>query len=242
MSTRELPKTALIGPRRSDAAFRQIIALLHEGRFTPGDRLPAERDLAELLHVSRPTLRDALNRLEARGFIDRKTGSGSYVCTSIPESIRTPLEEGIRERLITLQQIIDVRKPLEVWAAKEAANQRTADQLGELYEALKIMRTAGKKADDAANTEYARADIRFHLVIAKMTKNPVYVHMLQFLTDLISTSLSISREILDVDFNKANTARHEAIYDSISGQHAANSCKAMTAHFSLIERRIRDLE
>jgi GntR family transcriptional repressor for pyruvate dehydrogenase complex len=242
MSARELPKAALIGPRRSDAAFRQIIALLHEGRFTPGDRLPAERDLAELLHVSRPTLRDALNRLEARGFIDRKTGSGSYVCTSIPESIRTPLEEGIRERLITLQQIIDVRKPLEVWAAKEAAIQRTADQLGELHQALESMRAAGKKVDKTSNTEYARADIRFHLVLAKMTKNPVYVHMLQFLTELISTSLSISREILDDDFSKANTTRHEAIYESIAAQAPSAARKAMTAHFLLIERRIRDLE
>ena len=231
--------TASTGPRRSDAAFRQIKASIQDGRFAPGERLPAERELAELLRVSRPTLRDALNRLEARGYVDRRTGSGNYVCTSIPESVRTPLEEGVRDKLVTLQQIIDVRKPLEIWAAKEAAGRRTNSQLRELKTALSEMRTSGQQNDAVSSATYAQADVRFHLGIAKMTRNPVYLHTIHFLTDLIRQSLEISREVLDRDFVDTNNAKHNAILDAIVAADRSQAGKAMTAHFVLIERRIR---
>ncbi len=230
-----------LGPRRSDAAFREIAALIHEGHFAPGDRLPAERELAATLHMSRPTLRDALNRLEARGYVDRRTGSGNYVCTSVPDLIRTPLENGISERLVTLQQIIDVRKPIEVWAAKEAARVRAGLQLRELDEALADMRATGTQRARAAHADYSQADVRFHLAIAKMTGNPVYLNTIQFLTDLISQSLAISREVLDQDFTKANNVKHTAIRDAIAEQQPALAGKAMSAHFVLIERRIRSV-
>jgi len=229
---------AAIGLRRSDAAFRQIMALIHDSHFAPGERLPAERELAELLSVSRPTLRDALNRLEARGYIDRRTGSGSYVCTSIPEAVRSPLEQGIREKLVTLQQIIAVRKPLEVWAAKQAALHRTTDQVEELKDALSAMRAVGKRTERPAQKEYAQADIQFHLVIAKMTGNPVYLHTIHFLTDLISQSLEISREVLDQGFTSDNNLRHQRILESIVAGDSRGAGKAMTAHFVLIESRI----
>jgi GntR family transcriptional repressor for pyruvate dehydrogenase complex len=235
MPSQSTSKSA-IGPRRSDAAFRQITAFIHDGRFAPGERLPAERELAELLHVSRPTLRDALNRLEARGYVDRRTGSGNYVCTSIPDAVRTPLEDGVRDKLVTLQQIIDVRKPLEVWAAKEAARQRTQPQIRKLKQAYSKMLAATRAASDA---DYAQADIQFHLAIAKMTGNAVYLHTIHFLTELILQSLSISRQILDKDFTSANNLNHKAIVDAIDSRQPTEAGKAMAAHFALIESKIR---
>ena len=148
MTTKPKPidgAAAAMVPRRSDVTFRQIMGLIYEGQFAPGERLPAERELAERLHVSRPTLRDALNRLEARGFLDRRTGSGNYVRTAVPESVRTPIEDGIRDKLVTLQQIIDVRKPLEIWAAGEAARCRNKTQIAELRDAVATMRKAGRR-------------------------------------------------------------------------------------------------
>ena len=225
--------------RRSDGAMRKIVAKIHDGTFGPEQRLPAERDLAELLAISRATLRDALNRLEASGYIVRRAGSGNYVSSSIPEEARTPLEAGIRERLITLQEIIDVRKPLEVWAAAQAAGQRTGAQLRELAVQLKIMQRCGALQDVASLNQYARADIEFHLIIARMTGNLVYLNTLQFLTDLISQSLEISREALSKDFSGKNTRCHEAILAAIKESNSVTAGKAMKAHFTHVENRIR---
>jgi len=239
-SSREQPGSQTAG-RLSDAAFQRIKALIHEGRFAPGERLPAERELADLLSVSRPTLRDALNRLEARGYVDRRTGSGNYICTSVPETVRSPLQDGIRGKLVTLQQIIDVRKPLEVWGAREAARCRSEDQLVELEAAVAAMRVSGRGAAVASQDAYARADVQFHVALAKMTGNPVFLHTLHFLTALISESLAISREILDPEFADANNATHERILDAIAAGDATEAGRAMATHFRLIERRIRDV-
>ncbi len=228
--------------RRSDTAFREITALIYDGHFAPGERLPAEREFADTLHVSRPTLRDALNRLEARGFIDRRTGSGNYVCSVIPESVTTPIEDGIRENLVTLQQIIDVRKPLEIWATQQAACRHDKKQLAELRKALRAMQTLGKESGSSSMDRYAKADIQFHIAIAKMTGNPVYLHMLHFLTDLIRKSLWISRELLTLNSNNENTDNHLKILTQIAAGDPVAAGEAMSAHFVVVEERIQEIE
>src|SRR5687767_10823821 len=72
--------TVQLSQRRSDEALRQVLDLIFQGKLPPGSRLPAERELAELIGVSRNTLRDALNKLEARGYLERRDRSGNYVC------------------------------------------------------------------------------------------------------------------------------------------------------------------
>lgn len=226
----------VVASRRSDATFRQILALIYDGQLAPGERLPPERELAGLFDVSRPTIRDALNRLEARGFVDRRTGSGNYVCSSLPESIRSPMEEGVREKLVTLQQIIDVRKPMEIWAAGEAARCCNREQLASLRRTLDAMSRSGAGRKTKSSEEaYFQADIRFHMIIAQMTGNPVYVHLIRFLTDLIRTSLSISQEIIDNAFSEENTERHRAVYESIAAGDSATAAQAMAEHFEFVE-------
>ena len=127
------PARKTIGMRRSDETFRQIVAMIFEGQFSPGSPLPAERELAEMLSVSRPTLREALNRLEAKGFVDRRSKSGNYVCTAIPTSVREPIDEVLENNLMPLSDMIDVRKILEVWAVEKAVKSFTEAHLAKSH-------------------------------------------------------------------------------------------------------------
>ena len=100
------------------------------------------------------------------------------------------------------------------------------------------MRRAGRRQDTASVQAYFEADIHFHLTVAQMTGNAVYLHLLHFLTELIRKSLTISRELLDEGFTQANTDRHKAVFDSVAKGDAAGAGSAMAEHFAFVEKRV----
>ena len=67
----------------SDRIVEQLEHMLLEGTFAPGQKLPTERELAEQFDVSRPSLREALQKMEAKGLVSRKQGGGTYVCDNL---------------------------------------------------------------------------------------------------------------------------------------------------------------
>lgn len=83
-----------IKPKRiSDEIFEQIRKLIVEGKLRPGDKLPPERELATQMGVSRPTLREAINKLEARGLLEQKQGGGTFVKSLGDETLDFAFEE-----------------------------------------------------------------------------------------------------------------------------------------------------
>jgi GntR family transcriptional repressor for pyruvate dehydrogenase complex len=225
-----------IGIKRSDETFRQIVALIFEGHFSPGSPLPAERELAETLNVSRPTLREALNRLEAKGFVDRRSKSGNYVCTAIPASLREPIDEALENNLIPLADIIDVRKILEMWAVERAVKSPTEDQVRALASCVKAMRAAVSCENEDQFAHYRAADQHFHQILAEMAGNLLYVHLAHFLTGLVSRSISMSRQIFPGDYPRNNLTWHEHILKAVRAQDLEQAKEAMLEHFFQIER------
>jgi GntR family transcriptional repressor for pyruvate dehydrogenase complex len=225
-----------IGMRRSDETFRQIIALIFEGNFPPGSPLPPERELAETLNVSRPTLREALNRLEAKGYVERRSKSGNYVCMAIPASIREPIHEVIEQNLMSLTDINDVRKILEVWAVERAANAGGEEHLEALKGSLGKMRAEVGCQSEEQFARYRAADQEFHRILAQMTGNLLYVHLAHFLSDLVSRSISLSRLIFPGDYPGSNLKRHERIFQALRDRDAPRARAAMLDHFEQVER------
>ncbi len=222
--------------RRSDETFRQIVALIFEGHFSPGSPLPAERELANMLNVSRPTLREALNRLEAKGFVDRRSKSGNYVCTAIPTSVREPIDEVLENNLMPLSDVIDVRKILEVWAVEKAVSSPTEAHLQSLASCVDAMRADVSCDNEARFARYREADQRFHQILAEMTGNLLYVHLADFLSQLVNRSISMSRQIYPGDYPANNLERHEQILLALSGQNSDQAKTAMLEHFLQVER------
>jgi GntR family transcriptional repressor for pyruvate dehydrogenase complex len=231
--------TALGGPRRSDDVLRRLLAMIYEGKLAPGSRLPAERELARSLTVSRTTLRDALNRLEARGLLERRPQSGSYVRTTVPPSLSEPIEEILGDNLTRFADLIEIRKILELWAATRAAQHGDAGRLEELHRLLRVMRRNSSLASESQVRAYREADATFHQVIAQMTGNPIYVHLIHFLTRLISQSVVISQQLMPGDFAKANQQVHQRIYDALKAGDVEAAQEAMRNHFAFVERRLK---
>jgi GntR family transcriptional repressor for pyruvate dehydrogenase complex len=146
--------------RLYQALAEKLTRLIASGEYKPGDRLPAERELAALYNVSRPTVREAVIALEIEGLVEVRIGSGVYVIS------QTPSREGI-ERDIGAFELTEARILIEGEAAALAAANITDDEIAELERLLAEM--------DAANLSGAGAgemvDKRFHEFLAGCTRN-----------------------------------------------------------------------
>jgi GntR family transcriptional regulator, transcriptional repressor for pyruvate dehydrogenase complex len=227
-----------LNPRRSDEALRQILDLIFQGQLAPGSRLPAERELAEIIGVSRATLRDALNKLEARGYIERRSKSGNYVCTAIPQTLRAPLDEVVESDVVGLRDVVEIRKALEVWAARKAAESPSRESLDRLKECVRMMKSNSELRNEEQFNRYSAADGRFHEVIAEMTGNPIYVHLFHYFIGLLRRSVKITRELMQEDFADYNIAVHENILNALKEADPAQAELAMQEHFRFVEELI----
>lgn len=120
----------------SDLIARRILEVIGSDRLRPGDRLPPERELAAMLGTSRPSLREALQALKARGWVDIKHGSGVFVAD--PATTRS-LRDALLAEEVSLRELFDMREVLELpaaaWAAKNGENGKLA-AVQAAYEAL----------------------------------------------------------------------------------------------------------
>jgi len=162
--------------RVSDAIVDQIEAMILEGTMQAGQRLPTERALAERFEVSRPSVRDALQKLNARGLVNRRQGGGTYVAEGVGASFTDPLLNLLAQDAHAAESVIEFRHALEGLAARLAA-QRGTDEDRQLiqrkYDELKRAQVDGTLEEEAA------ADAEFHLAIAEAAHNPVLLHVMR---------------------------------------------------------------
>src|SRR6266849_3968645 len=130
-------------------------------KLKPGDKLPSERELAELLKVSRSSIRDAIRGLELRGLVEPRQGAGTIVRETSGELVANPFENPLKRRREMVTELLDFRKMLEPPLAARAATHASADEISEMEEILQ--RQAEKQSQgDAAVAE----DTEFHYSIA----------------------------------------------------------------------------
>lgn len=198
----------------------QINALVNSGEIKAGERLPAERVLAEKLGVSRPTVREAMIALEIAGVIDIKSGSGIYVSN---KEIGLPLlDEGYGPF-----EILDARHIVETEACALAALNITVEQIQTLRNIVIEMQEE-QKLKDASET----ADMKFHLIIAEAAKNSVINHIIRWLWDLRNQSrLSqiFNTRLRDVNIYPS-IDEHLAIIDALEKGDPELSKQAMRNH------------
>lgn len=140
---------------------RRVADLVSRGEIKPGEKLPSERDLAELLKVSRPTIREAMIALEVSGVIDVRTGSGIYVAQSEQRARRTPLaDDGMGPF-----EILEMRLLIEPEMCALAAERMTDEQLRQIQSIFAEMEASDQTPD------MEDVDRRFHNAIAQATEN-----------------------------------------------------------------------
>ena len=162
-----------IGPVRTRRSFEeavwQIAEAIRAGDLAVGERLPSERSLAATMEISRPTLREALRVLREAGVLASRDGALTVASEKIPVGV---LERRSELRIGEVAQVLEARRLLEPRVAQLAGLYATEQDLDELGEILRRQRMA------AGDRERVRVlDTRFHLAIAKATRNAVVVEL-----------------------------------------------------------------
>ena len=150
--------------RVCDSVVRQIEQLILEGSLKPGNRLPAERKFAVQLGVSRPSLREGLQILSARGLLVTRRGGATEVTESLNPALENPLLELISASPDAQEDVMELRHAIESMAAYHAAARRTQTDIELLRSAYKRMIASHGEGDAVVE---AKADADFHLAIGR---------------------------------------------------------------------------
>lgn len=232
------------GRRTPEGVAARLEQLILDGVFRPGQLLPSERRLCERLGVSRASLREGLRILRSKGIIETRHGRGSTVAALLPAREQSPLMHLFRDHPRTLFDLLEVRALLEGESARLAASRGTpADR-------VLITRRYREMADYVASTEtidverLARYDHAFHLAISQASHNPVLVHTLQSLTDLLLSSVFASvkhlyhrpgpREMI----NRQHARLHDAVVQGKPGL----ARRVALEHLSSIGELLREID
>ncbi len=195
--------------KRADAVIRQIELLILRGILRPGERLPAERDLAERMAVSRPSLREALSTLQDRGLLEPRAGSGVYVADVLGDAFSPALVSLFQRHEEAVFDYLSFRRDLEGQAAERAARDGLEADLALVDTVMQKMQRAHDANDPA---EEARLDAEFHMAILEASHNTVLLHMMRSMFALLRQGVFDNREILFA---------HSATRESLLAQHAA---------------------
>lgn len=187
-----------------------LAAFIRESGLKVGDRLPAERIIAERLGVSRPIVREALSRWAALGVVETINGRGTFLRRPVDESTRhVVLSLGTeRERLL---ELVEVRTALETEAAALAALRATPEQIGGLWEALEAVERAYARYNDAPEEDWA-----FHLKVYRATGNPMFEHFIEAFHSLFHRFWE--NPLHQPEFAKRGLPYHRALVESIAAR------------------------
>ncbi len=173
--------------RLSDQIADQLESMIAEGSFKPGERLPAERQLSESLEVSRPSLREAIQKLSSKGLLDTRPGGGSYVTEALDPSFVNPLISILKEQPESIFDVLEIRHALEGTAAYYAALRATDEDRDNIQKKFEIMMSNHGTTDPM---EEAHADVEFHLSISEAAHNIVLLHVMRGLFSLLTMSVA----------------------------------------------------
>jgi DNA-binding FadR family transcriptional regulator len=176
---------ASAAPRRAgliDQVVETLRARIESGTWPVGSRIPTETELTELTGTGRNTVREAVQALVHAGLLERRQGSGTYVLAD------SELQVAVGRRVATARHrdVLEVRRTLEVGAARLAATRRTPDDVAVLT-ALLAERAGARERGDLEAT--ASADLALHRAIAAASRNPVLIELYDHLLDAVAETV-----------------------------------------------------
>jgi GntR family transcriptional repressor for pyruvate dehydrogenase complex len=210
----------------------QEVAKQLERRITeemkPGDLLPPERQLVEMLGVSRSSVRDAIRSLELKGLLEPRQGVGTVVCRP-GASPANPLATALLEKRKTVAELLDVRQMLEPPLARRAALHITRDEIAEIEEIL--VRQEAKVGRGELGIE---EDSEFHYTIALASDNTAVLKVMDVLMDLLRETRERSLQV--EGRQEKSLAGHRRILAALKRGDAAAAEAAMRRHLQEMEQ------
>ena len=223
----------------SNSVVRQIEQLILRGILRPGERLPSERDLADKLGVSRPSLRDAIADLADRGLLVSRAGSGVFVADVLGSAFSPALTQLFSTHDEAVIAYISFRRDMEGLAAERAATLGSETDLKLIDTIFGKMEAAHQKRDPS---DEAQLDAEFHMAIIEASHNVIMLHMLRSMFELLRQGVFYNRQVM---FRNRMTRdqlldQHRAINAAIQARDPAAARAAVAAHMAYVEQAFHD--
>lgn len=219
-------------PMLADRVYNTLYSRIANGDYTPDQKLPPETVLAEEMAVSRPVLREALERLREEGLIASRQGAGTYVR---PHQ-QGPLGYGRIETIADIQRCYEFRLTIEPQAARLAALRRDPVSVAELLQALDLMRAATGSLSHREDADFA-----FHLAVAKASNNHFFEATLRALHENISVGMKMHGQSLlrdGADSLRRVLDEHGRIHAAIEQGDAEAAAREMYDHIEHSRHRL----
>lgn len=215
-----------------EEVIEQIKDMIYNGILKKGDKLPSERDMVEELQVSRTSVREALRSLEVIGLIESRQGEGNFIKESFEDGLIEPLSVMFMLKDSKSEEILELRKIIEIGTVQLAAeriNSNELKELEELKEKLKI-----------PNNEEILAEIdrEFHYKIAAASKNFLLLGVLNAISSLMESYIKYARKnILEEEGNRQILIKqHEDVFTALNNKDENEAVKAMTKHLDFANK------
>src|SRR5690554_4199050 len=224
--------------RLSDNIVEQLETMILEGTLQPGQRLPAERALAEQFGVSRPSLREAVQKLVAKGLLISRQGGGNYVSDSIGSSFSDPLLSLLAGHPEAHRDLLEFRHTLEADCAYYAALRATDLDRQHLQSAFDALQGCYAREGKASRAEEGAADARFHLAIAEASHNAVLLHTIRGLFDMLKRNVVTNIGGMYALRNETRVMlmqQHQELYDAIIERRASDARDVIHRHINYVQ-------
>ncbi|MEJ2197044.1 MAG: FadR/GntR family transcriptional regulator [Desulfuromonadales bacterium] len=229
-----------IRPKKiSEEIVSQVKQLISKGELKPGDRIPSERELATMLGVSRPSVREAIMVLEAMGFVESRQGGGTYVKALTEASIMNPLAKLVEKRdPELLRSLAEVRMGLESWSAYLAAQRATDSDIAEMRRLYKVMEKQAAKGGWSPDV-----DAEFHYAITSASHNSLQMHVLDSIHSLFHATIQVA--LMEFYQQEGHVqlllTHHHDIMEAIAAHDPELARKKMMEHLAMVEEKMAQL-
>lgn len=223
----------------SSAVVRQIEQLILRGILRPAERLPAERELAERMGVSRPSLRDAIKALQESGLLTARPGAGIYVADVLGSGFAPALTQLFARHDEAIFDYLSFRRDMEGLAAERAARLGSDTDLAVVQTVFDKMAAAHSKPN---SDEDAKLDAQFHMAIIEASHNVVMLHMMRSMYQLLRDGVFYNRQVMfkQRTTRQALLEQHRAINTALQRRDAHKARDAVRTHMDYVERALRD--
>jgi GntR family transcriptional repressor for pyruvate dehydrogenase complex len=214
--------------RLHEDIVQQFHALIREGALKHGDRLPAERELAEQFQVSRSSVREAIRSLELQGLVVSKPGAGTFINTANLDSVLTLLASTLNAGADVLRDAFEMRHLLEPPIAALAAQRSTPQEVARLRAILEEQQRQIDRGDTGVE-----ADTAFHFALAAATHNSALIKVVSAVEDVLQRSRGQSME--EPGRRQRSLASHRQILARVEAGDAPGAQHAMDHHLAVVE-------
>lgn len=212
----------------------RILALIEERRLRPGDRLPAERELAETMGVSRPALREALRALSMMKIVENRRRAGTYITSLQPEQLVEHLEFIFSLDDSTYLDLIEARKVVEPGLAEIAALKISEEGIHRLESCLERARG---NIDNPH--EFLENDLELHQIISDAAQNSILFRFMASIVKLGTLSRKRTNEVRNMRMITIDD--HQHIVTALKARDAKAARLAMKEHLDHVEQYLREV-